>query len=272
MGSVLDYLSSLFDRGLAYNTINVHKSAISHSHAGWDGTKVGTHRLVQKLMLGAYNQRPPTPKYPYIWDVDTVLAYIRSQGDNQSLSDGALTLKTAMLLALTTAARASELQALNLEFFSDGGDHVEFVVPTLTKVQRRGKKALKFTIRAFQPDPLLDVVATVRAYITRTAAWRSSKDRHALFLTTTGRHTPVATSTISGWLVKLMTDAGIDTDKFKGHSTRSAAVTKAASAGCSVAEILSRANWSNATTFRKFYHRDTEAAAPDFESRVLLTR
>jgi integrase len=223
-------------------------------------------------MTGVFNKNPPVPKYTDIWDVDTVLQYLTQLGDNRHLEDKVLTHKTAMLLALTTAARASELQALDLEHFSDRGDVIEFVIPGLTKTRKPGGKAMTFAIQQF-PDPLLDVVTAVRMFIQRTAAWRTTRSRHKLFLTTTGQHTPVATSTISRWLVKLMSDAGIDTSQYKGHSTRAAAVSKAAAGGMSVQDILTRANWSNAGTFKKYYYRESKSSDDvGFETRVLSQR
>ena len=47
--------------------------------------------------------------------------------------------------------------------------------------------------------------------------------------------------------------SGIDTEKYKAHSLRSAAVSKASQVGMSVEQILEKANWSKATTFHRFY-------------------
>lgn len=52
-----------------------------------------------------------------------------------------------------------------------------------------------------------------------------------------------------------MDNAGIDTTKYRGHSTRGAATSNLSSKGFSVAEILARANWSSERTFNKFYRR-----------------
>ncbi len=270
MESVVNYLSELYHRDLAYNTINIHRSAISHNHQGIEGTPVGQHKLVHKLMLGIYNQNPPKPKYKDVWDVDIVLNFLDKAGDNAHLSDKLLTHKTAMLLALTTAARASELQALNLEFFVDRGDYIEFHLTKPTKTCRPGSKLRTFKIQAFSHNAKLDVVESVRCYVKRTAAWRTSSKQHALFLTTTGKHTPVAIATISGWLVKLMKDAGVDTSIYKGHSTRAASTSKAAQMGMSVQDIVQRANWTNARTFHRFYHRtSSDDDDVDFSNLVL---
>ena len=98
MNSVLDYLAKLFDLGLQYRTINVHRSAISAYHVPMEGVRVGKHPRVCDLLKGVFNSRNPKPKYSFIWDVDKVLLYLRSlSGD---LSDKLLTVKLTMLLAL----------------------------------------------------------------------------------------------------------------------------------------------------------------------------
>ena len=44
-------------------------------------------------MLGIFNKRPPQPKYPFIWDVETVLDFLRKLPGNDFLSNKLLTLK-----------------------------------------------------------------------------------------------------------------------------------------------------------------------------------
>ena len=51
--------------------------------------------------------------------------------------------------------------------------------------------------------------------------------------------------------------AGIDTSIFKGHSYRSASTSKADGLGVSMDVILKAANWARASTFSKFYKKQT---------------
>ena len=64
--SILDYLTSLFEEGLEYNTIGVHRSAISAYHEKVDDMPVGQHPLVTSLMAGMFNSRPPQPRCIFI--------------------------------------------------------------------------------------------------------------------------------------------------------------------------------------------------------------
>ena len=53
----------------------------------------------------------------------------------------------------------------------------------------------------------------------------------------------------------MLTKSGINTDIFKAHSVRGAAVSAAAKEGVTTNEILRAADWSSKTVFRKFYYR-----------------
>ncbi len=77
LGDVLDYLGHMFEKQYKYRTINNHRSAISAYHRPIDGMKVGSHPYVTDLMKGVNNERPPLPKYRFIWDVELVLGKMK---------------------------------------------------------------------------------------------------------------------------------------------------------------------------------------------------
>ena len=66
---------------------------------------------------------------------------------------------------------------------------------------------------------------------------------------------PVKAATLAKWLLSAMDSAGIDTSKYRAHSSRSAASSAMYTKGFSLAQILKRADWSRASTFHKFYER-----------------
>ncbi len=82
---VINFLSSLFDEGLQYNTLAVHRAAISsfvyilHPDIHFD------HELIKRVMKGFFRQRPSRPKYSSIWDVSQVMLHLRELGNNDSL-------------------------------------------------------------------------------------------------------------------------------------------------------------------------------------------
>ena len=113
---ILEFLSTQFQLGKQYRTINTIWSVISMTHTDIDGVRVGQHPLVSRLLKGVFNSRPPTPRYSHTWDVNLVLSYRESQPENQVLTFQALTHKVAMLMALSNAVRCSNLAALNLNY------------------------------------------------------------------------------------------------------------------------------------------------------------
>ena len=79
-----------------------------------------------------------------------------------------------------------------------------------------------------------------------------------LVLCAQAEYQPMVTALIANWVKQTMTLAGIDTEKFKTHSCRTATTSKAKAQGLSIAQILSTAKWSNATTFKRFYDREID--------------
>ena len=68
----------------------------------------------------------------------------------------------------------------------------------------------------------------------------------------------------------MLFNSGIDIDKFKAHSYRSAAVSAAFSRGCSLDLILKTADWSSAKNFKKFYLREVESRDVNFSNAVMM--
>jgi len=51
--------------------------------------------------------------------------------------------------------------------------------------------------------------------------------------------------------------AGVDTSVFSAHSVRGASSSAALSKGVHIADILTMADWSRDSTFKRFYYRPT---------------
>ena len=59
-------------------------------------------------LTGVFNQRPPQPRYTFVWDVEIVLVCLKaSMSDNSHLSDKDLTRKLPVLITLSSASTAS---------------------------------------------------------------------------------------------------------------------------------------------------------------------
>ena len=86
ISEVANFPAQLFAEGYTYNSLNSYRSAISSVHEKIDGCDVGQHPLVTRLLKGAFNDRPPLPRYTSTWDVQVVLDYLQALGGNESLS------------------------------------------------------------------------------------------------------------------------------------------------------------------------------------------
>ena len=53
----------------------------------------------------------------------------------------------------------------------------------------------------------------------------------------------------------VLIDSGIDSSRFKPHSTRAASSSAASNASVSLEDILHTAGWSSESTFAKFYNK-----------------
>ena len=87
-------------------------------------------------MKGVYHLRPPQLRHTGRWDVKQVLDFLKQKGETTDLSIKDLTLKLAMLMALSNADRASDLCALDVWYFSLTPDSAEFQLVALTKSAR----------------------------------------------------------------------------------------------------------------------------------------
>ena len=263
VANIANFLSECFDRGLEYSTLNGYRSALSAFHPEVDGFKVGQHPIIKRILQGAFNGRPPMPRYNDTWEVDKVLNFLLYQEGELSLKD--VTLKLTMLLALTTASRGSELRALNPNFMLDKGDTIVFQLGKLTKSRRSNKPLICVTLNKYDMNDKLDVISCLRKYITMTP-----QQKEQLLLSYINPHKPVVTCTIARWLKMIMAKSGIDVSVYKAHSTRSASTSKAKTQGVTTEEILHRANWSKAATFYRFYNRGTDVQSK-FQNSVLST-
>lgn len=251
--AILEFLSSLHLAGISFNTINIHRSMLSMTLDHIDGSPIGRHSLVVRLLKGCYNQNPPRPKYSALWDVETVFNFMRSSEDNLSLNISSLTKKLATLLAISTLLRSSELSSLEKEsiVFSDAGANLTLAKPK--KSQTSGP--LRSVLLANFIDSKVCPVKCLKAYIFFTDFLRTPENKRFLFISLIQPFGPVSGNTVGRWIKSFLDQAGIDVTQFSAHSTRGAAASKAVASGHSIDSILRAGDWSRESTFAKHYHR-----------------
>ena len=100
---------------MAWSTIRVHRAAIASIIDPLTNSPLSQHPMVCRFMKAVFQARPPPRKVKPIWSVSTVLEMLRSWGSPEELSRQTLTWRVAMLLALASARRASDLSLLRID-------------------------------------------------------------------------------------------------------------------------------------------------------------
>ena len=255
MANITSFLAWTFDEGFEYRTTNTYRSALSGVLPPIEGSTVGQHPLVIRLLKGILNLRPAMPCYQSSWDVSLVLDYFRAQSENIDLPLKTLSHKLAMLLALTAPKRSSELQLLDTRFMRLHPEGVEFRLPGLTKTS--SEISLVFFTK-FERDHNLCVLHCLQAYMEKTRVSHpilAPAQPNQLLISYRRPHAPVKSCTIARWIKSVLGKAGIDTNIFKAHSTRSASTLRALSGGVSLEEVLKMVDWSGPSIFNRFYYR-----------------
>ena len=255
--NIMQFLTDQFDSGLQYRTVNTLRSAISTTHPEIEGSAVGSHPLVSRLMKGMFNSRPPAPRYTSSWDVREVVSFL-SKYKSATLSTLQLGKKAVTLLALVNADRCSDLAALDRDKVKWTPDGVEFTVVQLTKTRssKRSSSPRRVCYSSFPDNSEICPTTVLRNYIQQTADEVTGiSGQQPLFITSRKPFHRARPGTIGHWIKDVLQLAGIDTESFSAHSTRSASTSYAASKGVSISDILKAANWSSSSTFEQFYYR-----------------
>ncbi len=277
---VLGFLQYLMNVGLEFNSINVYRSAISRFHFGVDGLPVGKHPLVSRFMKGVFNVKPTVKVLLPSWKLDVVFDVLQKP-PFEPLAEASLkclTLKTVFLVAITTAKRCSELQALGrVEPYiriEKKSVRLRTVVGFLPKTARPGHLGNDIVIPSFCKKNKLLCPKRALQYYLSASGFGDHKDH--LFVAFGGRQkgSPVSKRTISGWLVKLIKLAYATkrepVPKIKAHSTRAMSTTWALFNKASLQDIMRAADWRSSRTFGKFYALDMwNAKDAEFGKKVL---
>uniref|UniRef100_A0AC35F1D6 Reverse transcriptase domain-containing protein n=1 Tax=Panagrolaimus sp. PS1159 TaxID=55785 RepID=A0AC35F1D6_9BILA len=261
---LVNFLQGLLENGLGQNAIATHRAAISSllKAVGKGDNIQKADPFLAKFSKGLIRVKPSDPKKAEIWDVDQALDWIKSCWPLKDLSPKSLALRTTLLLALCSPKRANEIASLSLDKLRKSSSRWEFRL-LITKNRKFGAPhTAKF--ERFK-NPKLCPIENLEFYIKSTESLRKGSQ---LLISYQKPHAPVSSATISRWLKEALSEAGLD--GFTGHSTRSAATSKAVLKGLSAAQILEAANWSkNGSTFQTFYNKEISES---FQDKILGDR
>lgn len=207
---MLLFLQNGLDLGLGLNTLKVQVSALS----ALTDTRWALNPLVERFLKAVLRLQPPRKALYPKWDLTIVLDVLSNPPfaptEDCTLED--ISLKAVFLIAITSARRVSEIQALgSWEPYITFPDRVvlqpihQFIpkVPSLYHLNQ------EWVLPAFGEDPEssrlheLDVARSLRHYLNSTQQFR--KDQR-LFVIPKGARKGMAASktTLASWIVKLI--------------------------------------------------------------------
>lgn len=130
---------------------------------------------------------------------------------------------STVLLLLCTAKQGQTIWLLPLSGLIEIEEGVVFKMRHQLKHNRPGEPLSVIKIARFRQDTRLCLVRCLKTNITRTKVRRGQIDQ--LLISTVKPYRAVGRGTLSNWVKKMLGRAGIDTGKYKAHSTRSVATS-----------------------------------------------
>ena len=263
-----------YKHGLTYSSLNTARSALSTVILLPNGNTFENHPLVTRLMKGVFESRPTLPRYNSIWNLSTVLDFIKTLGPNEELGLINVTLKCVTLVALLSGQRCQTIHALRISGMKETNGQIRFDISTLLKTSKPGKhqEPLKFEPLKFKPytyDSQLCVVKCLQEYIKQTSEVRKGADQ--LWLSYQKPHNPAGKDTVSRWIKEFLKQSGIDMSSYGAHSARAAFSSAARSSPhIPLQTVMNAAGWARESTFRKFYDKPADSESQNFGEQLLL--
>ena len=279
---IADFLVYLYEvKKYAPSTIANYRSSIASALGDFEGVPLSLHPCLSKLIKAFSSTRPiERPRVPE-WNLSRVLRTLRSEDFEppkwQSRQDRLrCTWKTIFLLALASASRRSELQALSRAprdlIFSDRGMSMRVIPGFLAKTAVPGMDPAPFFIPALEPfsgrdsrDRLLCPVRMVKKYLAFTGG---TVPKERLFRKVRGEGPP-SSQTIASWIKACVRHAHQHYPvHVTAHQVRRMSASWAFHGGVhSVEDILQAGTWASHSTFTSFYLADVRLQ-PDGQHRM----
>ncbi|KAL0194596.1 hypothetical protein M9458_008168, partial [Cirrhinus mrigala] len=255
VGVVFFFLQEKLERRLSPSTLKVYVAAITAYHDVVDGLSLGKHHLIIRFLRGARRLNPPRLHLIPSWDLSVVFG-------------AEISLKTVLLIALTSIKRVGDLHAFSVSEtcleFGPADSHMTLRPRPgyVSKVPTTPFRDQVVNLQALPPeeaDPasaLLCPVCALRTYMDRTRSFRRSEQVIVCF-GGQQKGNGVSKQRLAHWAFDAITMAyqcqgepcplGV-----RAHSTRSADICRAA-------------GWATPNTFTRFHNLCIEPVS----SRVL---
>ena len=270
LAKVADFLHWLrFTRGLSVSSLRGYHSVLSavfRFHLPSLSSDPVIRDLLRSFRLSSAERvlRPPA------WDLSRVLTYLVSPAFEplSQASFRALTLKTLFLLALATAKRVGELQALSsIVTFVDADACLSYIPQFVAKSESLTRsiprsflvKSLADFAAGLDSDLLLCPVRALRLYLLRARSL--SPGRHRLFVSPRRPSRAMSKNAVSFFLREVISAAGAarpQVGSLRAHEVRGVSTSVAFHRNWSVTSVLESATWASSSVFSSFYLRDIQ--------------
>ncbi|XP_069613359.1 uncharacterized protein [Ranitomeya imitator] len=285
INQVLEFLQKGLEMGLATSTLRVQVSALGALY----NLNLASNHWIARFFKAVTRSRPIIKQRLVPWDLNLVLSALTQAPFEpiDTIPVKILSIKTALLVALTSARRVSDLQALSRHppYMQVREDRV-ILKPDplyLPKVASKFHRVQEVVLPSFCSNPTndkerkfhcLDVRRCLLRYITVSDSWK--KD-NSLFVAYQGvrKGLRVSKNTLARWIreaISLAYTAGGNEvpDGIKAHSTRAMASSWAERSEVSIEDICKAATWSSPSTFLRHYRLDLGSSSDlTFGRRVL---
>jgi len=135
-------------------------------------------------------------------------------------------------------------------------DKATFKLKTLLKHNRLGQPLNTITVYAYNKNPVICIVRTLKTYLKHTKEVRKTNTQ--LLISYVAPHKPIARATLARWTINALTLSGINMDQFGSHSTRGAVASAAHVLGINISAIMKQAGWRDAKSFAKHYNKSID--------------
>ena len=142
-----------------------------------------------------------------------------------------------MFLAFATSSRASGIHHRHIVFLVNTGYKVTFHFHKLHESWRKVNPPRYLAVYAYSADKQLCVVQTLNRCLEMMKD-RRDPSRTQLLSSYRKPYKEIVSGTASGWINKVLELANVHTNVFKGHSIRSAFMSKVNLKGLALSDIL----------------------------------
>ena len=253
--NILQYLHNLFMTSKCLpSTLLKYKAALrwvinSSFHFVLD------HVQVSRYITGLFNRHPVPLKAPRdIWDVNDVLTYFDSLPPSKDLPLMLLTIKTVLLVLISTMRRRCDIMQLcrhDIIYLSNRMIFPLSRYPKSYSLSNRVEDLRFVTLRTYPQNPNLCPVKTMQMYLRKTSILSTSRK---VFVITQNPFSAASDMTVRRWVLTGLSNAGINIEKYAPSSTRHASSSKSYYAGVSMDALLKRAGWQSLSTFVCHYN------------------